>query len=644
MNIQIRDIILYGINKNVRILPFETGKLNIITGASKTGKTALIEILDYCFGSSDCKIPEGKIREKVSWVGVRLQQDTGQTFIARKLPPPGQATTNEMYIISGNSIQIPEYDVLRGTTNAVGVQQILTAELGIKENIHTTPEGQTRRDLVANFRHSLPFCFQQQDEIISKEFLFHKQSDHFVAQAIKDTLPYFLGVVSDDYVAKLSRLRDLKRQLKLLQRKIDELESIRGSGLSKAHMLLTEARDAGLHSQAVEDLTWEESTKLLQHLCSTPARTEEDEIVDSESEFHRLQLEREKLKQELRAQQDQLNAAKSLFSEGDEFSSEMQEQLNRLRSIDFFEEDKNIGICPLCNSPIDEHQKPPRVNQIQLSAEKMANELRTIEEHGPQMQKVLRTLTENLERTKNKLKDNRELIEAIQISNIKLQEVKSHSEKRAYILGRIGLYLDSVPAIEDDNELFVKISSLTKEIAEIENEISVETIEDRLQSLSSILSIDLSKWAKYLNLEHSDYPIRFDYKKLTIIADSDLGPIPLNKMGSGANWVGGHLISLFALHKWFVTKRRPVPRFILIDQPSQVYFPEDKDWEDNSEAKSEDRNAVRMMYKLAFDLVEELAEYFQIIITDHANIQEKWFQDSIVERWRDGIKLVPLDW
>lgn len=50
------------------------------------------------------------------------------------------------------------------------------------------------------------------------------------------------------------------------------------------------------------------------------------------------------------------------------------------------------------------------------------------------------------------------------------------------------------------------------------------------------------------------------------------------------------------------------------------------------------------MYQLALKLVEELTPSLQIIMTDHANINEEWFQDCIVERWREGQKLVPPEW
>lgn len=76
------------------------------------------------------------------------------------------------------------------------------------------------------------------------------------------------------------------------------------------------------------------------------------------------------------------------------------------------------------------------------------------------------------------------------------------------------------------------------------------------------------------------------------------------------NWAHYHLIAHFALHNWFVTRQRPVPRFVFIDQPSQVYFPEDEDWqrqENGTSGIGEDRQKVERMYKLAYDVSQSLA-------------------------------------
>jgi len=36
------------------------------------------------------------------------------------------------------------------------------------------------------------------------------------------------------------------------------------------------------------------------------------------------------------------------------------------------------------------------------------------------------------------------------------------------------------------------------------------------------------------------------------------------------------------------------------------------------------------MFRLLYDIAEELAPRFQIIVYDHANLSDQWFQDSVV--------------
>lgn len=98
MSFQILDIVLYGHDGKRRSLPLRPGAVNIITGASKTGKSALIDIVDYCLGSSSCHIPEGPIRRAVEWYGLRIQLQEGQAFVARRAPEPRADSSTEAYI------------------------------------------------------------------------------------------------------------------------------------------------------------------------------------------------------------------------------------------------------------------------------------------------------------------------------------------------------------------------------------------------------------------------------------------------------------------------------------------------------------------------------------------------------------------
>lgn len=647
MSFQILDIVLYGFHGQQRILSLKPGQLNIITGSSKTGKTALIEIIDYCLGSSECYIPEGIIRKTVKWVGLRLKIAEGQAFVARRLPSSGHSTSTDVYYAVSKEIEIPKYNDLVQTTNPKALETLLTAHVGISDNLHEPPPGQTRAPLSANIRHALFYCFQQQSEIISNKHLFHRQSEEWIPQAIKDTIPYFLGAVDDDHVEKMIELRRLRHELRGLERKLAEHEAVRGRGITRAQELLSEAMDIGLFSGKTMPDSWEESIAALKEIHTKPLPPEEDQISTEGDEFERLQTERQQLIEEFHRIKEQLAAAQELASDRQGYYGEAEAHLGRLKSIELFEdsESTHYNVCPLCQSELAGSQLPPAVSDLKRSIQKLETQIRAVEDRSPQMQQVLRTLEQRLENAKQKLRINREALEAVQASNQRLQLLRDRAARRAYVLGRIGLYLESLPHLEDTSDLKSEILLLRGRIAILEEELSDEAVQERVASILSILSRDISDWSQMLQLEHAQHPLRLDIKKLTIVADTKDGPIPMERMGSGENWVGYHLTSHFALHKWFVSKGRPVPRFLFIDQPSQVYFPEERDWKQiEQNERDEDREAVKRMYQLAWDVVQMLKGNFQIIVTDHANIDEPWFQDCVIERWREGKKLVPEDW
>lgn len=73
MTFRIRALHLYGrqVDK-VRTLNFRTDGLNIITGGSATGKSALIEIIDYCLASRSFNVPTGVIRRMVRMYALEI--------------------------------------------------------------------------------------------------------------------------------------------------------------------------------------------------------------------------------------------------------------------------------------------------------------------------------------------------------------------------------------------------------------------------------------------------------------------------------------------------------------------------------------------------------------------------------------------
>ncbi|MBP2316780.1 hypothetical protein [Azospirillum soli] len=69
-----------------RMVDFTPGVVNVISGASKTGKSAVIPIVDYFLGGDKCAIPVGVIRENCSWFGIVVDTIEGQKLLARCEP------------------------------------------------------------------------------------------------------------------------------------------------------------------------------------------------------------------------------------------------------------------------------------------------------------------------------------------------------------------------------------------------------------------------------------------------------------------------------------------------------------------------------------------------------------------------------
>jgi len=72
---------------------------NVITGASQTGKSAIVPIVDYCLGSGKCSIPTGVIRNTTEWFGVVVGTDKGQLLLARR--EPDIQTVNRRHVHNG---------------------------------------------------------------------------------------------------------------------------------------------------------------------------------------------------------------------------------------------------------------------------------------------------------------------------------------------------------------------------------------------------------------------------------------------------------------------------------------------------------------------------------------------------------------
>ena len=635
---QIRELVLYGYNGEVRHLPFALGQVNIITGRSKSGKSVVGDIIDYCLGGDSCNIADGVVRDNVAWYGLLLQFEHERVFVARKNPDKGQQTTGVCYIDIGEKIEAPDNCDFSSNTNVSGIEESLTRRIGISENLNTPPEGQSRLPLAANIRHALYYCFQGQDEIAAKNFLFHHQSDDFITQAIKDTIPYFLGAISEEALTLENERSILKRKLTLEKRKLEENRFLMGGGSERAISLIGEARQAGLidASTQIDYQNYREMYSVLQ-----TAMNWSPSMIGSNSGMDRLTFLQSKL-QEIRDEFDEigisLDNARKFVGETAGYSGEAQHQKMRLESIGLFEQlNFNPGKCPLCSGTLE--QPLPSVEMIKASIVNLDKSIASVTREQPK----LRAFISDLEREREKKQEEIKALEA-EIDGLYQQEserarLRDINARRGKVVGRISLWVESVENDTESEKQEQIVKRIEDRIKEIDDILDRDSVEERKQSALSRIQEDMTKWAKALQLEHSDNPYRLDLNKVTVVVDKPERPVPLKQLGSGSNWVGVHLIAYFALQRFFVNANRPVPRFLFLDQPSQVYFPSELD------EKQIDWNEVNKMYQFIIDRTNELNGKLQVIVVDHADLKEDSFRQFICENWWPIDKnLVPSDW
>jgi hypothetical protein len=647
MNLQIKLIALYNAEGKVRILPFKLGKVNIITGKSNTGKSTIIEIVDYCLGRSKFKVPVGIIQDTVKWYAVLLQVDDTEVFIAKPTPADNQISQSLAYYEVGTNLSPPPFSTLVPNTDDDAIKGYLSALTGISPNRNIPDEGQTRSALTATVRHATFYLFQKQNVIASQNVLFHRQSEDHIPQTIKDTLRYFLGAVREDFLKLNQELQTARRRLKRARRKLREAELVVSNKVIRGESLVAEAQQVGLISA---EFSSEEVDDILEKLKGTLSWQPNTPSLKEEDRFEQLQEKLEQLRRELRKTHEQIIAAESFAKEASGYSREAEQQRMRLEAIQVFETDDEVDICPLCSSEMSQ-STVPTITAIHESLRNLQDNLRVVDSEKPRLREYIQTLKDEKEELRERIAEKETIIRAILAEQEAAEEIRDSNARVARVVGRISLYLETFELVDEESPLRQEVEMAKEQVNHYEKLLNPGETEEILTSILNRIGVHMTKLAERLELEHQDNPYRLDLKKLTVVVDQN-PPATLDRIGGGENWLGCHIITLLALHKHFIEQGRPVPGFLILDQPSQVYFPSRHSYEameGKTEAELREANAdiiaIRRLFDLLFDFCEQLYPDFQIIVIEHANLGNKRFQESLVEGpWVGGRALIPEDW
>lgn len=640
---QLDQLVLYSRDGDLRSIPLNPGRLNVITGDSRTGKSSLINIVRFLLGSASPNVPFGPIQQTVAWYALHAHVADTHFFIARAAPPGDHESNDAMFLIG--DIPTPALDELEHNTSRGALRDYLGGLLGLEDNRNQPAIGQTRHALSATFVHSLFYCFQGQGEIANPDILFHRQNREWMPQTIRDTLPFFLGAQGADDLRQREELVERRRELRRLTQRLRAAEAERTAGLDRAAALFAECVDVGLLIERPDVPDLAVARTELRRVLDSPTLL--NEAVEGGGEFDRLRDARHHLADQVRDLGEQVRALEQFASADHSHATELVEQHARLASVGLIPSEVADAACALCGRTI-EGDSDARAS-IERALGRASHRLDLARRDAPRIDEARSVLIDRQRAARDQIRDIDLALNALAARDELVERMKEAINVQSYVRGRIALYLDSSQDTDDDEleRLRSDVAQTEAVVAMLSESLDTDAVRSRTTSLLRIVSRQMTTWARKLDLEHSHDGALIDLDRLTIVADTPNGPAYMDAggIGSGMNWVGYHLTAYLALQEFFIRRRRPVPSFIVLDQPSQAFFPRDRTTGgDLDELTDTDRENTRRLYELTFEVVQKLSGALQVIALDHADFEDGWFANSVIQRWRDGQALIPAGW
>lgn len=653
MDFQIKKLILWPKKAGYKFqeIEFRLNQINIITGASRTGKSAIIPIIDYCLGSGSCYIPVKTIRNACSWFGVIIAMENSEILIARK-EPGKQKSTDDMFLIEGKSIVIPQEPVKN--TSRQSVKRFLD-EVAKLSFLDVEADTQNQYFGRPSFRDLMAFCFQPQNIVANANTLFYKADTTEHRNKLINIFPYILGAVTPEVLAKRQQIHELTKELNRKQRDLQKLKDISEKWKTEISGWISLAQEYGIIDTNVGELSFDEQIELLTDIVkknTSDATIDGSKILDASNEIVELRREENSISMELTKYKSRYTEMTQLFDSMDVYRNSLTIQVERL-NISKWLKSLNSGnqTCPICGNTA--------VNDPTL--DNLYDNLKKLEEEAGYSKDMPAAFEREYDNVKKEVKRLSENLSAIQ-KRIKIQsEKKDSSDSQKYTLDGISRFLGKVQyasetfdSLSTDGALLAEIEQLNTDLKQLRKQVDETSILKKIDTAIRSVSSNTMKLLPLLDSERPSDPLRIDYQNLTVVVSGEDGRDDyLWEIGSGSNWLAYHIAATLGFQTFFTNQpKSSIPNFIVYDQPSQVYFPQklaarEDEKELDPALNDEDRIAVEKIFKAMSSAIDMAKGKLQIIVLEHAD-RTVWGEvEKIFEvcEWRGkNKKLIPEEW
>lgn len=619
MKFHIESLHLWLTSGRIRTLSFLPNKVNVITGDSHTGKTAILDIFDYCFFASRHRISESIINESTLWYGLKIHVNDKVYTLARRAPS-GRDVSSDYYFSSIGAIPdgAPEANIQEA---ALKVQ--LGADFGIDQDVRIPFGGQyLQAGSRISLRYFLLFNTISQDIITHSEQFFDKQDQPRSREALPRIFDIAVGIDTVENILKRDKRAQLEKRLARLQKQSTKTDEDRQAFYGELAETTARAMSYGLIS-------------------------ENSDAEQAVANLQRMVFERE------------TGSEYFVSRRHEEISAELYQVSRKIKGLRKFLED--YGTHKSVLSETADSLKP-----VSWLRENFADTIRT---------SVFYEILERLEESLRLLKQ--DISKRTPLDSNVGEIIKGLENKRAHLQGELQALPSDSSAFESEKERYIFIGetkaklelfkgsdqdtsrNFGAELARLERQISELTVlpaEERQKNFISVLDETIQE---YISLckgalgNYGEYRSSFDYKEKKLHLRKPKTTF-IENVGSSSNHMFLHLFLFLGLHEVIMANGgRHVAPFLIIDQFSRPYWGDDGNGgPKNEQLQEQDRDInesdvakVHSALKLLDHFISRTADVgkeFQIILFEH--IKPEYWENlenfHLVEIFRDGNALI----
>ncbi len=656
MRAYLNNIAVIDNDHNVHSVGFTPG-VNVITGKSSTGKSAMIEIFDYCFGNSDFTVPVGVITEsailyiivfklKDTYLVLARKAEENRAFIKEETE---KVTVNDLsidYFSSDYFISLSDYKVELGRYFGISVTD---TDEDLEDRKYRRFHAKSPRPSVRNFTS---FLLQHQNLIANKHSLFYRFDEKEKREQTIDQFKIFTGFVDQEYFTKKQQLNDLERKLKVLNNKdaaykdqkiakIEVISELMEEYSAVAGEQLSDASPADILRNPAKYLDEISS----QRIKYNPESNEYIEQLDNYKKQLNISLSKKR--------RLQINLSDVVASI--KYAEEYRNNVNDVYTLE--ETELHLSECPFCHSKnerlVEEANKLEKaIDWLNDELSKTPYLLDSFQSEKRQFELSINVKNQEISRLNDRIRNIEETVG-------ELAKNRSIEEQVLKVKLKVENYLESILGM-DDQDIESEIKHTKKEIKRIEKELRENyDVNEKLKQAETYINNVMNDIGGRLEFEATYTPInlRFSLDSFELWHEKEDGKkVYLRSMGSGANWLYCHISLFTSLHRYFCSLKDSalVPPILFLDQPSQVYFPASidietefnaeklKEKEGDKKRADEDLVAVTNMFnqlvRFCNDTLSETGIKPQIIVTDHADhlkLKDIEFEELVNgRRWR----------